>query len=83
MENLADACHLQAKYELVQNSVLKVQWNFPNAARLTLLANLGSNSLACIAPPDSPIIYASESISKEGTEKNILPAWSVIWSLAS
>jgi maltooligosyltrehalose trehalohydrolase len=80
---LADACRIQAKYERTQDSGLKVRWDFPDAARLTLLANLGPNILSNVALPESLMIYSSENIAEEEKGKTTFPAWSVMWSLKS
>jgi maltooligosyltrehalose trehalohydrolase len=79
---LALACGVEANYEAV-SSKLTAQWNFLGA-KLTLLANLGTDSLSGVTVPDSPIIYTSEAVQgNELLQRGTLPPWSVVWLLQS
>jgi len=78
---LSGACGVKANYD-ARSSKLTAEWNF-SGAKLTLLANLGVDSLSEISLPDSPIIYASEEIHGNESKQGTLPAWSVFWFLRS
>ncbi|MGD1024419.1 MAG: malto-oligosyltrehalose trehalohydrolase [Candidatus Sulfotelmatobacter sp.] len=78
---LSSACDIKANYE-ARGSKLTAEWNFSNA-QLTLLANLGADSLSGISLPPSPIIYASEHAQGNELKQGTLPAWSVLWFLQS
>jgi maltooligosyltrehalose trehalohydrolase len=85
--HLSLACGIKANYE-ARGSKLRAEWNFPDA-KLTLLANLGTDSISAVTVPDSPIIYASEDVASEDVQGNqllqpgTLPPWSVVWLLQS
>jgi maltooligosyltrehalose trehalohydrolase len=77
------ACAIRAHYEVHGDRGLTAHWDFPNGSKLDLLANLGSASLAGLAPPTSQIIYASEEASEDALARGTLPAWFVAWFLKS
>jgi maltooligosyltrehalose trehalohydrolase len=85
--HLSPACGIKANYE-ARGSKLTAEWNFSDA-KLTLLANLGTDSISAVTVPDSTIIYASEDVASEDVQGNelpppgALPPWSVVWSLQS
>lgn len=76
---LSGACDIEANYE-TRGGKLTVEWNFSNA-KLTLLANLGADSISGISLPDSPIIYASHDVRGNELRQGTLPPWSVFWFL--
>ena len=79
---LSLACGIKANYE-ARSSKLTAEWNL-SGAKLTLLANLGTDSLSGVTLPDSPIIYASEDLQgNELLRRGALPPWSVVWLLQS
>ena len=79
--HLAEACAIQAHYEVLEDRALTAHWDFPDGARLDLLANLSADSLS-FTPPTSKLIYASEEVSDDALNRGTLPAWSVAWFLA-
>jgi len=79
--HLADACAIKAHYEALEDRGLTAHWDFPDGAKLDLLANLSADSLASLTPPTSPLIYASEEVSEDALKCGALPAWSVAWFL--
>ena len=80
---LANACAIEAHYEVHGDRGLTAHWNFPDGSKLDLLANLGSVSLTGLAPPTIQMIYASEEASETALKRGTLPAWSVAWFLES
>jgi malto-oligosyltrehalose trehalohydrolase len=80
---LSAACQIRAAYEILDNRGLTARWDFPDGAKLTLLANLSAESFSGTPPPDSQIIYASAEVSKSSSKRGTLPGWSVVWSLES
>jgi hypothetical protein len=62
---------------------LTAHWEFPDGRRLTLLANIGRETLSGVARPDSQIIYASEEVRESELKRRTLPPWSVVWFLNS
>jgi maltooligosyltrehalose trehalohydrolase len=81
--HLSDACAIKARHEVHGDRGLIARWDFPDGAKLDLLANLGSTPLIGFATPSSQVIYASEEINADATKRGTLPAWSVEWFLES
>jgi maltooligosyltrehalose trehalohydrolase len=79
--HLADACAIQARYEVIDDRGLRAHWDFPDGAKLDLLANLSAHSLGGIVPPASKLIFASEGVSEKTLKRGTLLAWSVAWFL--
>jgi maltooligosyltrehalose trehalohydrolase len=79
--HLADACAIQARYEVLDDRGLRAHWDFPDGAKLDLLANLSADSLGGIVPPASKLIFASEGVSEKTLKRGTLLAWSVAWLL--
>ena len=79
--HLADACAIQARYEVLDDRGLRAHWDFPDGAKLDLLANLSADSLGGIVPPASKLIFASEGVSEKTLKRGTLLAWSVAWFL--
>jgi len=79
---LSGGCAVKGHYEVRGMSGLIAEWKFPDA-KLTLLANLGVDSLSEFVLPDSHVIYASEGVSEGELTQGRLPAWSVVWFLRS
>ena len=78
---LSGACDIKANYE-AHGSRLAAEWNFSDA-KLTLLANLATDSLSGVSLPDSHIIYASEDVHGKELKQGTVPPWSVFWFLQS
>jgi maltooligosyltrehalose trehalohydrolase len=83
VSRLSDACAVKAGYEVHGDRGLTAHWELPGRSKLTLLANLGTASLAGLTPPDTQMIYASEEVSQNALKRGTLPAWSVVWFLES
>jgi maltooligosyltrehalose trehalohydrolase len=81
--HLSDACAIKARHEVHGGRGLTARWDFPDGAKLDLLANLGSTSLTGFATPTSQVIYASEEVNADALKRGTLPAWSVGWFLES
>ena len=83
MPRLSLACRLIAGYEIRGDHGLIVTWRFPDHTNLTLTANLGPTPLRDIDSAPGAILYASEGVNTDALKQRNLPAWSVVWSLAS
>lgn len=80
---LSAACKLEASYKVRGGRGLIVDWKFPDSASLTLIANLGPTPLRGIDSAPGTVLYASEGANVDALKQSDLPAWSVVWSLAS
>ena len=80
---LSGACRIIADYKIHGDQGLTVTWSFPDQAALTLIANLGPTPLRDIGSAPGAILYASEAVDRDALKQGNLPAWSVVWSLAS
>ena len=80
--HLTEACAIQAHYEALEDRGISAHWDFPDGAKLDLMANLSEDSLAALPAPTSQLIYASEEVSEDAVKRGTLPAWSVAWFLA-
>jgi len=80
---LSGACRIIADYKIHGDQGLTVTWSFPDQAALTLIANLGPTPLRDIGSAPGAILYASEGVDRDALKQGNLPAWSVVWSLAS
>jgi len=85
VSRLADACDIEAAYQVREDRGLTASWQFRDRSKLTLLANLSPTSLSenVLSVPDScQIIYTTENMVAE-LKQRMLPAWSVVWCLES
>jgi maltooligosyltrehalose trehalohydrolase len=80
---LSRACGLKADYKVQGDRGLTARWKFPDKSELTLLANIGAESLSVPDAPAAPILYASNEASIDALKQRTLPAWSVVWFLES
>ncbi|MCU1302234.1 MAG: malto-oligosyltrehalose trehalohydrolase [Candidatus Sulfotelmatobacter sp.] len=81
---LSRGCDVKAGYEVYEDSSgLTSHWQFPDGSKLTLVANLGANTLTGVTIPEAQMIYASDEVSDTTLKKGILPPWSVVWFLES
>jgi malto-oligosyltrehalose trehalohydrolase len=81
---LSGACGLQAVYEVhADRGGLSVHWQFPDLAKLTLLANLAADPLSAISVPEAPMIYSSVEVNDNALQEGMLPPWFVAWFLQS
>ena len=76
-------CSIKANYETHKELGLTVQWEFSDRSKLILLANFGAEALSDMSVPSSPIIYASDKLSREALNKGTLAGWSAVWFLQS
>jgi malto-oligosyltrehalose trehalohydrolase len=83
VSHLSAACSIRADYEVLRDHGLTVHWQFQDGSKLSLLANLGTDSLAGLTPPASQVIYASEEASAKALKRCTLLPWSVVWFLES
>jgi len=70
----------QASCEALGERALRVAWRLGDGSALTLLANLGAQSVGA-PPPPGVAIFRSESLSAEALAAGRLPPWSVAWLL--
>ena len=80
---LSSACKIEARYSLFENLGLTAEWKFGSGSKLTLLANLGTVSIAAAAAPNGPILYASKGVDENDIRQGVLQPWSVVWFLES
>lgn len=79
---LAGACAAKAEYQADDKSGrLTSRWSFSDGSTLTLLANLGAETVTGLTIPTAEVIYASEKVNEGLLKKGTLPAWSVVWLL--
>jgi malto-oligosyltrehalose trehalohydrolase len=81
VRHLADACAINATYSVHEGRGLTAHWDFPDGAKLDLLANLSANPLPVSTPPTSQLIYATEEVNEDVRNRGTLPGWSVAWFL--
>jgi malto-oligosyltrehalose trehalohydrolase len=62
---------------------LSIDWTFANRARLELRANVGDVPSAKTSPGLGTLLYASNSKVESTLSRDVLPPWSVIWTLQS
>jgi 1,4-alpha-glucan branching enzyme len=81
----ATGCTVNADYQVHGDRGLTAHWKFSDQSKLTLMANLGTDSLSGLIPPASQVvvIYASEQVNADTLKRRTLPAWSVVWFLES
>jgi 1,4-alpha-glucan branching enzyme len=80
---LATGCAVHADYEVHGDRGLTARWKFSDQSELSLMANLGTDSLSGLNPPASQVVvvYASEQMNADALKRGTLPAWSVVWFL--
>ena len=72
---------MSSAYETVGERGLTAHWNFPDNAKLSLIANLGNDPLSGLTIPGSQVIYASDEVDAVALKQGTLPPWSVAWFL--
>jgi maltooligosyltrehalose trehalohydrolase len=80
---ISAGCVLAADYKSLGDRGLTAYWKFADESKLTLMANLGDNSIAGVVFPASQVIYASDEVSPNALMLDTLPPWSVAWFLES
>ena len=79
--HLSAGCVMSSAYETVGERGLTAHWNFPDNAKLSLIANLGNDPLSGLTIPGSQVIYASDEVDAVALKQGTLPPWSVAWFL--
>lgn len=69
-----------AGYETLGGRALRAHWRLADGSRLTLLANMGDQTITDIARPGERVLYHLTS-GPTGDFENILHPWSVWWFL--
>jgi glycogen operon protein len=73
----------QAGFETLGERGLSAHWPLADGAVLHLLANLGDAALAGIGPLPGAVLYVNSPTVLESLDRQVLPSWSVVWSLES
>jgi len=80
LPRLGDLPGGESGYETVGERGLRVWWKLGDGSCLTLLANLGPESLDGVELPSGRLLYAGEGVTEDVPE---LPGWSVLWYLTA
>jgi len=80
---LSAGCVVSSAYQTPGDHGLAAHWKFPDNSKLSLMANLGNDSLAGLTAPSSQVIYASDELDANALRQGTLPPWSVAWFLES
>jgi malto-oligosyltrehalose trehalohydrolase len=83
VSRLCPGCAIDADYKICGDRGLFAHWKLSDQSKLTLMANLGTDSLSGLASPVSPVIFASEEVTASALKQGTLPPWSVVWFLKS
>jgi malto-oligosyltrehalose trehalohydrolase len=83
VSRLSAGCAINGDYEVHGDRGITAHWTFADQSKLMLMANLGTDSLAGMASPASPVIFASEEVTASALKQGTLPPWSVAWFLQS
>jgi malto-oligosyltrehalose trehalohydrolase len=79
--HLQNLCGRSATFTVGQNNSLAVDWKLANKVTLSLIANLGPNSVTPAAAPTGRLIYSSVEGMTEKPDTGKMPPWSVAWFL--
>jgi len=80
---LLSGCEIKASCKACGNCGLTAHWDFPDDRRLTLLANLGGQSLSEVTPAANSQIIFGQEVGENELKRGTLPPWSVVWFLNS
>jgi 1,4-alpha-glucan branching enzyme/maltooligosyltrehalose trehalohydrolase len=80
---LSSTCSPKTTYQVHGDGGLVARWEFRDNSELTLLANLGTESLSGFSPAKASILYASEDATPGALQQGALPPWTVAWFLKS
>ena len=72
-----------ATYDAIGPRALRLEWGLKDGGRLAAHANLSGEALARVAPMAGKPFYVAPDEAARPAAEGCLPAWSVIWSLAS
>jgi 1,4-alpha-glucan branching enzyme len=80
---VSSGCDVKANFELHGDRGLTAHWNFNNGAKLSLLANLGTEELSGFSSSSlaSNPLYRSPDLNDDSLLRGTLPPWSVVWTL--
>ncbi len=81
VSRFGEACNIKSTYEVHRDRGLTARWESLSRSKLILLANLAPVSLCGFTIPDSPIIFASDTVDDTTLKQGTLPPWSVVWFL--
>jgi len=73
----------QARFDVLGEHGLLVQWPLGDGSMLSLLGNYGNAPLNEVTPPAGEMLYASQAQLDASLAQSILPPWSVAWLLLS
>ena len=72
-----------ARYHVLQDQGLAVDWNFGDGCQLHLLCNLSGGDLTGVLLPRGRLIYTNCAVLGDALAAGALPAWTVVWILES
>jgi malto-oligosyltrehalose trehalohydrolase len=72
-----------ARYHVLQDQGLAVDWNFGDGCQLHLLCNLSDGDLTGVLLPRGRLIYTNCAVLGDALAAGALPAWTVVWILES
>jgi len=78
---LADMPGGKASFETFGKRGLQAHWPLAQGDVLHLSANLGDDAIAEVEPLPGRVLYVSAPTVTAALDKNVLPSWSVVWSL--
>jgi maltooligosyltrehalose trehalohydrolase len=78
---LAAGCDIEAQYQINSNAGLTAHWKLGGNSTLTLLANLGTDSVSDFVVPTAPALYTTDQVNVDTLKQATLPPWSVVWYL--
>jgi maltooligosyltrehalose trehalohydrolase len=71
----------QARYRLIADRAIHVQWPLNDGSLLTLTANLGAEEADAEFPAAGRVLYASPGEAQEALRQGKLPPWSALFCL--
>jgi malto-oligosyltrehalose trehalohydrolase len=79
--HLSAGCDIKAEYETHVATGLSASWRLGESSTLTLLANLGTESISNLTAPVAQILFATDGVNADTVKQRTLPPWSVVWFL--
>jgi malto-oligosyltrehalose trehalohydrolase len=67
------------RYRLLAPRAVQVDWRLGGSSALHLLANLGPEPVAGVAPPPGRLLHACDDAAPAALAGGALPPWSVLW----
>jgi 1,4-alpha-glucan branching enzyme len=80
---VSSGCNLKASFEVHGDHGLTARWNFNDGAKLSLVANLGTEELSGFSSSSvaSNPLYRSPHMNNDSLLRGTLQPWSVVWTL--